>query len=140
MRNNGRWESIDDERQVPDTCNIRQQRRNQPGADGPKGRTQLLKYAIFYLVVAGILSVTNQAAAQMDKELNNEKYRAMTTGGGGFGETPGPDKDIQFRSTGPAKIWAPARSKQTHIFRNARSQNPETDSLRSLRLFMGSRS
>ena len=37
-------------------------RRNQQGADGPKERTQLLKYAIFYLVVAAILFVTNQAA------------------------------------------------------------------------------
>jgi hypothetical protein len=37
-------------------------RRNQQGADGPKDRTQLLKYAIFYLVVAAILFVTNQAA------------------------------------------------------------------------------
>jgi len=36
-------------------------RRNQQGADGPKDRTQLLKYAIFYLVVAAILFVTNQA-------------------------------------------------------------------------------
>jgi hypothetical protein len=37
-------------------------RRNQQGADGPKDRKQLLKYAIFYLVVAAILFVTNQAA------------------------------------------------------------------------------
>ena len=37
-------------------------RRNQQGADGPKDRTQLLKYAIFYFVVAAILFVTNQAA------------------------------------------------------------------------------
>lgn len=37
-------------------------RRKQQGADGPKDRTQLLKYAIFYLVVAAILFVTNQAA------------------------------------------------------------------------------
>src|SRR5215469_823834 len=37
-------------------------RRNQQGADGPKDRTQLLRYAIFYLVVAAILLVTNQAA------------------------------------------------------------------------------
>lgn len=36
--------------------------RNQQGADGPKDRTQLLKYAIFYLVVAAILCVTNEAA------------------------------------------------------------------------------
>jgi hypothetical protein len=37
-------------------------RRNRQGADGPKDRTQLLKYASFYLVVAVILLVTNQAA------------------------------------------------------------------------------
>jgi hypothetical protein len=37
-------------------------RRNQQGADGPKERMQLLKYAIFYSVVAAILFVTNQAA------------------------------------------------------------------------------
>lgn len=37
-------------------------RRNQQDADGPKDRTQLLKCAIFYLVVAAILFVTNQAA------------------------------------------------------------------------------
>ncbi|HKS75273.1 MAG TPA: hypothetical protein VJQ82_18850, partial [Terriglobales bacterium] len=37
-------------------------RRNRHGADGPKDRTQLLKYASFYLVVAVILLVTNQAA------------------------------------------------------------------------------
>lgn len=37
-------------------------RRNQEGADGPKDRRQLLRYAIFYLVVAAILFVTNQAA------------------------------------------------------------------------------
>ncbi|MGB8113405.1 MAG: hypothetical protein WCF22_06510, partial [Candidatus Sulfotelmatobacter sp.] len=37
-------------------------RRNQQGADGPKDRTRLVKYAIFYLVVAAILFVTNQAA------------------------------------------------------------------------------
>jgi hypothetical protein len=37
-------------------------RRNQHGADGPKHRTQPLKYAIFYLVVAAVLFVTNQAA------------------------------------------------------------------------------
>ncbi len=37
-------------------------RRNQQRADGPKDRTQLLKYAIFYLIVAAILLVTNQAA------------------------------------------------------------------------------
>ncbi len=37
-------------------------RRNQQGADGPKNRTQLLKFAIFYLVAAAILFVTNQAA------------------------------------------------------------------------------
>ncbi len=37
-------------------------RRNQQDADGPKDQTQLLKYAIFYLVVAAILLVTNQAA------------------------------------------------------------------------------
>lgn len=36
--------------------------RNQQGADGLKDRTQLLKYATFYLVVAAILFVTNQAA------------------------------------------------------------------------------
>jgi hypothetical protein len=35
--------------------------RNQQGADGPKDRRQLLKYAIFYLVVAAILFATNQA-------------------------------------------------------------------------------
>jgi hypothetical protein len=38
------------------------ERRNQLGADGPKDRTQLLKYATFYLAVAAILFVTNQAA------------------------------------------------------------------------------
>lgn len=37
-------------------------RRNRHGADGPKDRTQLLKYASFYLVAAVILLVTNQAA------------------------------------------------------------------------------
>jgi len=37
-------------------------RRNQQDADGPKDQTQLLKYAIFYLVVAAILLVANQAA------------------------------------------------------------------------------
>jgi hypothetical protein len=37
-------------------------RRNQQDADGPKGQKQLLKYAIFYLVVATILIVANQAA------------------------------------------------------------------------------
>lgn len=37
-------------------------RLNRPGAEGPKDRRQLLKYAIFYLVVAVILLVTNQAA------------------------------------------------------------------------------
>jgi hypothetical protein len=37
-------------------------RRNQQGADGPKDRKQLLKYAIFYLVVAAILFVTNRVA------------------------------------------------------------------------------
>jgi hypothetical protein len=35
--------------------------RNPQGADGPRDRMQLLKYAIFYLVVAAILFVTNQA-------------------------------------------------------------------------------
>lgn len=40
-------------------------RRNQEGTDGPKDRTQLLKYAIFYLVVAAILFVTNQAAKHL---------------------------------------------------------------------------
>ena len=37
-------------------------RRNQQDADGPKDQTQLLKYAIFYLAVAAILLVANQAA------------------------------------------------------------------------------
>jgi hypothetical protein len=37
-------------------------RRNQQGADGPEDRTQPLKYAILYLVIAAILFVTNQAA------------------------------------------------------------------------------
>jgi hypothetical protein len=37
-------------------------RHNQQDADGPKDQTQLLKYAIFYLVVAAILLVANQAA------------------------------------------------------------------------------
>ena len=37
-------------------------RRDREGADGPRDRTQLLKYAIFYLTVAAILIVTNQAA------------------------------------------------------------------------------
>jgi hypothetical protein len=37
-------------------------RRKQQGADGPKDRTQLLKYAIFYLVVAAIVFVSTQAA------------------------------------------------------------------------------
>ena len=37
-------------------------RRNRQGADGPKDRTQLLKYAILYLVIAAILFVTNQNA------------------------------------------------------------------------------
>ncbi len=37
-------------------------RRNRQGADGPKDRAQLLKYASFYLVVAVILLITNQAA------------------------------------------------------------------------------
>jgi hypothetical protein len=36
-------------------------RRNQQNADGPKDQTQLLKYAIFYLVVAAVLLVANQA-------------------------------------------------------------------------------
>jgi hypothetical protein len=35
-------------------------RRKRQDADGPKDRTQLLKYAIFYLVVAAILFVTTQ--------------------------------------------------------------------------------
>jgi hypothetical protein len=37
-------------------------RGNQQGADGPEGRAQLLKYAIFYLAVAAILFATNQPA------------------------------------------------------------------------------
>ena len=37
-------------------------RRNQQGAAGLEDRKQLLKYAIFYLAVAAILFVTNQAA------------------------------------------------------------------------------
>ncbi len=39
-------------------------RRNRQGGDaaGPKDRTQLLKYAIFYFVVAAILFVSNQLA------------------------------------------------------------------------------
>lgn len=37
-------------------------RRKQPDADGPKDQTQLLKYATFYLAVAVILLVANQAA------------------------------------------------------------------------------
>jgi hypothetical protein len=36
--------------------------RNHQAADSPKDRMQLLKYAIFYLVVAAILFVTHQAA------------------------------------------------------------------------------
>lgn len=37
-------------------------RRNQEGSEGPKDRAERLKYAIFYLVVAVILFVTNQPA------------------------------------------------------------------------------
>jgi hypothetical protein len=37
-------------------------RRDKQGAGGPKNRTQLLKYAVFYLAVAAILFVTNQTA------------------------------------------------------------------------------
>ena len=37
-------------------------RHKQQDAGGPKDQTQLLKYAIFYLVVAAILLVANQAA------------------------------------------------------------------------------
>jgi len=37
-------------------------RLNRQGAEGTRNRTQLLKYAIFYLVVAVILLVTSQAA------------------------------------------------------------------------------
>jgi hypothetical protein len=37
-------------------------RRNQQDAERPMGQKQLLKYAIFYLVVATILIVANQAA------------------------------------------------------------------------------
>lgn len=37
-------------------------RRKRQGDDGLKDRTQLLKYATFYLAVAAILFVTNQAA------------------------------------------------------------------------------
>lgn len=37
-------------------------RRSQQGADSLKDRTQLLRYAVFYLIVAVILLVTNQAA------------------------------------------------------------------------------
>lgn len=36
--------------------------RNQQVADGPRDRTQLLKYSIFYLIVAAILLVANQDA------------------------------------------------------------------------------
>ncbi len=43
-------------------------RRNQQGADGPKDRRQLVKYAIFYLVVAAILFVTTQASSQLPVE------------------------------------------------------------------------
>lgn len=37
-------------------------RRNLRAADDPKDRAQLLRYAIFYLIVAAILLVTNQTA------------------------------------------------------------------------------
>lgn len=37
-------------------------RRARQRADGPNDRMQLLKYAIFYLMIAAILIVTNQAA------------------------------------------------------------------------------
>jgi len=50
-------------------------RRNQQDADGPKDQTQLLKHAIFYLVVAAILLVANQAAKDPTARAN----QAQTT-------------------------------------------------------------
>ncbi len=51
--------------------------RNRQDADDPKDRTQLVKYAVLYLAVAGILLVTHQAAknsmppASQTKALSN---------------------------------------------------------------------
>jgi hypothetical protein len=50
-------------------------RRNQQDAERSKGQKQLLKYAIFYLVVATILIVANQAA----KDPMARAHQAETT-------------------------------------------------------------
>jgi hypothetical protein len=48
-------------------------RRNQQGAEGPKDRMQLLKYAIFYLTVAAILFVTHEAAKNSTADTNQSQ-------------------------------------------------------------------
>ena len=51
-------------------------RHNQQGADGPKDRTRLVKYAILYLVIAAILFVTNQVAKnQWPVETSRSRHR-----------------------------------------------------------------
>jgi hypothetical protein len=76
-------------------------RRNQQDADGPKDQTQLLKYAIFYLVVAAILLVANQAAKDPMARANQvrpasnlhidlsvaRKFEKNSTGGNAAGRT-----------------------------------------------------
>lgn len=63
MRSNGRWgASMTNDKLRIHLISGNDMRRNQQGADSPTDRTQLLKHAIFYLIVAAILSVTNQAA------------------------------------------------------------------------------
>jgi hypothetical protein len=53
-------------------------RRNRQGADGPKDRTQLLKHASFYLVVAVILLVTNQAAKNAIGGANQSQSQSLS--------------------------------------------------------------
>lgn len=60
--------------------------REQQEADGPKDRTHLLKYAIFYLTVAAILIVANQTAkdsaaptAQPQSAANLQIYLSITS-------------------------------------------------------------
>jgi hypothetical protein len=51
-------------------------RRNQRGADGPHDRTQLLKFAIFYLIVAAILFATNEAAKNLMAGRNKSQWQS----------------------------------------------------------------